>query len=104
MSITAERQIDCPCGASVLVTVVESLNASRHPALRQAVLDRSLHTARCATCGALTVIAARFAYVDLERRQMIGVYLADDRREERICGQEVVDTYQRCFLDGPPII
>lgn len=104
MSITAERRLACACGSDVTVTLVESLNGSRHPALRAAVLGRSLHTARCARCGETAVVMARFSYVDLERRQLIGVYLPVDRGQERTCGDEVLAAYRRGFLDGPVAI
>jgi hypothetical protein len=104
VSITLERSVACACGADVSVTMCESLNAARHPALRDAVLARTLHTAVCARCGQAVMVAARFTYVDLERRQLIGVYLPDDRRQERACGEELITAYQRFFVDGPPLM
>jgi hypothetical protein len=104
VSITLERRVACACGADVAITLCESLNAARHPALRDAVLARTLHTARCERCGQTVVVAARFTYVDLDRRQLIGVYLPEDRRQERVCGEELVGAYQRFFVDGPPVM
>ena len=101
MSITHERIVPCRCGAEVVVTLVESLNAARHPHLRQQVIDRTLHMAACEACGRTTMVAARLVYVDLQRRQLIGVYLPSDRPQARVCSEEVVRVYERYLRGGP---
>lgn len=69
MSITYEDQIRCACGMTVRVVVAESVNAARHPHLRQALLDGQLHRYRCAGCGAELVVEKKLLYFDPQRRQ-----------------------------------
>src|SRR5690348_7568719 len=80
MSITSSVRIACAgCGLPLAIDVVDSLNAERHPHLRQQVLDRRLHAARC-TCGRTAVLERELLYVDLGRRQVLGVFPPDERR------------------------
>jgi hypothetical protein len=104
VSIVHARVVTCACGARVELSHVESLNGARHPHLRQRVLDRALHTARCGACGAGRRWRSRLTYVDLERRQLIGVYLHDDRPHARICAEELVGVHDRCMRNGPTAI
>jgi hypothetical protein len=104
VSVTSERVVRCACGAEVLVLLAESLNAERHPQLRAAVLARTLHTERCGGCGERVVVLSRLVYVDLGRRQLIGVYLDEDRARERICGEELLAAYERCVVTGPAFL
>ncbi|HEY5951332.1 MAG TPA: CpXC domain-containing protein [Kofleriaceae bacterium] len=97
MSITRTDSFVCPCGATVVVDVVDSLNADRHPLLRQSVLDRRLHTATCKPCGRVTAVEQRFLYVDLERRQVLGVFPRNARTEADRHARHLQDTYERWF-------
>jgi hypothetical protein len=104
VSIVHQRHLRCPCGGLAPVAHVESLNGARHPHLRQRVLDRTLHTGRCPDCGAALRWRSRLTYVDLERRQLIGLYLPEDRANARDCGEELVAVYERCLRNGPAVI
>lgn len=98
MSITKTEQVRCDCGAPNRVTVVDSLNAGRHPHLRKLVLDRALHVFVCAACKDSFCVAKELFYFDFERRQMLGVFLPEDRPRERECSEHLVelfDTYLR---------
>ena len=93
MSQTANQEIACGCGAKLQVLVADSINADRHPHMRQAVLDRVLHVFRCPACERRTVVENRFWYLDLTRGQFYGVWPSHHRTDERACGQVVVDAY-----------
>jgi CpXC protein len=102
MSITSSERISCAgCGAALVVDVVDSLNAERHPHLRQRVLDRQLHTARCA-CGRVAVIERDFLYVDLDRRQVLGVFPRAERRAPDACARRIAETFERWFRTDAP--
>lgn len=67
MSITQEQQIRCACGMALRVVVADSLNATRHPHLRKALLDSKLHRYTCASCGAVLFVEKQLLYFDSER-------------------------------------
>jgi hypothetical protein len=61
MSITETFSLDCDCGARVEVLCCLSINAERHPHLREALLDRTLHQFQCGACGAALAVEKRSA-------------------------------------------
>jgi hypothetical protein len=89
MSITRPEQVDCPCGTPVTVTVADSLNAGRHPHLKQAILDRNLHVFRCDACGGPLVIEKDLLYFDFDRKQFFCMYPRHERAREAELGAEV---------------
>ena len=94
MSQTATREIECSCGARVAVFVADSINAERHPHMRQAVLDRRLHVFTCSACDGGIVVENRFWYLDLGRGQFYGVWPNRDRAGERALGEAVVNEFE----------
>jgi hypothetical protein len=46
MSITHRERFSCSCGAAVEAFVADSLNAGRHPHLKELLLARQLHRFR----------------------------------------------------------
>lgn len=83
MSQTATHRIECECGIAVSVFCADSINAERHPHMRQAVLDRTLHTYRCGACSARIVVEKAFLYVDFARHELFGVHPDAERARER---------------------
>lgn len=102
MSITRTITVDCRCGARLEALVADSLNAARHPHLKQALLDRQLHLYRCAVCGGATTVEKEMLYVDMTRRQFIGVYPTSERKNERACGEELVRTFETSVATNAP--
>jgi hypothetical protein len=94
VSQTATREIECSCGARVQVFVADSINAERHPHMRQAVLDRNLHVFKCSACDIGIVVENRFWYLDLDRGQFYGVWPNRDRAGDRACGETVVNAFE----------
>src|SRR5688572_26194888 len=102
MSITRTEAFPCPCGAMLVVELCDSLNAGRHPHLRKAVLDRELHAKRCDACTRTLVIEHRFLYVDLERKQVLGVFSRGERDDPNPCAQQLEETFERWFRRDAP--
>jgi len=71
MSITRALAMACPaCGVELHATVVDSLNAGRHPHLRAELLARRLHLFGCGACGEPVAVDKSLVYVDFERGQL----------------------------------
>jgi len=105
MSITRDAKVRCSCGIPVDVTVADSLNAGRHPHLRQAVLDRTLHAFSCPVCGRTLVIEKHMLYFDFERAQFFCVYPRHELALEAECSRETKQAYERWLrTDAPPFI
>ncbi|MCA8926135.1 MAG: CpXC domain-containing protein [Planctomycetes bacterium] len=74
MSRTFSTTVPCPeCGAELELEGYASVNADRHPELREAILDGSLQQFSCA-CGAGFRGAPEFSYLDAGRKQWIAVH------------------------------
>jgi AcrR family transcriptional regulator len=86
----------------LVVEVADSLNAERHPHLRQRVLDRELHGVRCVGCARTIVVENRFLYVDLARRQVLGVFQRADREDADRHAREVEAMFARWFQRDAP--
>src|SRR3712207_6136883 len=99
MSQTATHEVRCTCGAIVSVFCADSINAERHPHMRDAILARTLHVFRCEACQASIAVEKSYVYVDLERRQLYSVQPPALRAQERQHGQELVEVFE-CTL-GP---
>ncbi|MBL8669379.1 MAG: hypothetical protein JNK11_01895, partial [Alphaproteobacteria bacterium] len=68
MSILDSRSLRCPrCGTELQATLLDTADASRLPALRDAVLDGTLDRADCRACGAALRIDRRLLYLDRDR-------------------------------------
>lgn len=105
MSITRSERLDCACGTPLTVTVADSLNAGRHPHLKQALLDRVLHVFRCDACQRLLVIEKDMAYFDFERRQFFCVYPRTERPRAAELGREVKRAHATWMTElAPPFI
>src|SRR5262245_6304595 len=95
MSQTATHEVRCSCGAIVSVFCADSINAERHPHMRDAILARTLHVFRCEACLASIVVDKPFVYVDLTRRQLYSVQPQALRAQEREHGQALVEVFER---------
>lgn len=99
MSQTATHEVLCACGATVSVFCADSINAERHPHMRDAVLARTLHVFQCEACLGRIVVDKPFVYVDLARRQLYGVHPAHERAHERVHGEALMAMWARTL--GP---
>jgi CpXC protein len=93
MSRTATHDVSCRCGATVSVFCADSINAERHPHMRDAILSRMLHVFRCAACAAPLTVDKSLLYIDLPRREMYGMHPADERALEREHGEALIEAW-----------
>jgi len=103
VSVTETFLIDCECGARVEALCCLSINAERHPHLREALLERTLHQFQCGACGAALAIEKKLAYVDLPRRQFYSIAPERDRAHERALVEDVVAAWNLAFGDQAPV-
>lgn len=93
MSKTASHDVTCRCGATVSVFCADSINAERHPHMRDAIVARTLHVFECAACKARLAVDKPVFYVDLPRQEMYAMHPAGERDDERAHGDELIDTW-----------
>jgi hypothetical protein len=104
VSLTEGQRIPCVCGALVDVFLADSINAARHPHLRQMILDRRLHRFACASCERTLIFETSLSYVDWNRRQYIQVA---PRRDLHRAGELVAMTRalrERMFTAAPAAV
>jgi hypothetical protein len=102
MSISRVQRIGCACGHSFDALVFISINAERHPHLRQQLLDRNLHVFPCDACHTPFLVQTYLTYIDLARRQLLASFSEADRHDERPCGDLLMNTWRDLFQSGPP--
>ncbi len=102
MSITHKEVLHCPCGRDHSVVVVKSLNATRHPHLREQVLARQLHRFACESCKRWLVIDTELFWFDFHRKQFIGVFPTALRGQPEQCEPILAATFQRTMKDQAP--
>lgn len=79
MSTFRERSVACSgCGVEERRWVATSINATRTPHWRDAILDGSFQVFTCDRCDTRTAPLLPFPYVDFGRRLLIGVFPAAD--------------------------
>src|SRR4051794_30365485 len=101
MSITSTQQIPCVCGAPVDVTLAESINAVRHPHLRNMVFERRLHRFECGACARVLHFEKELTYIDVERQQFIHVAPRTDLHRADELVEQTKALYERAFSVGP---
>ncbi|TMQ14068.1 MAG: hypothetical protein E6J90_03330 [Deltaproteobacteria bacterium] len=97
MSITTTRSFQCRCGEPLEVTVADSLNAGRHPHLRDALIAMELHRFTCEACGATTLVDTPFTYFDHERKQLFLVLRRGDLASEAEGIARLAELYKVTF-------
>jgi len=81
---------------------MDSLNAGRHPHLKQSILDRTLHAFMCGVCARRFVIEKDLLFFDFERKQLFCMYPRHDRAREAACSAEVKRACQRWIGEQAP--
>ncbi|MFN0184637.1 MAG: CpXC domain-containing protein [Aquabacterium sp.] len=100
MSVFESTQVACPsCGQVQACELVHSVNAVRRPDLRQAILDRQFQRQACVACGASFRVPPRFTYLDLKRRQFIGVF-PPEPTDAAADAAHVRDAFERAYGAG----
>ena len=103
MSMTSEIVLQCGgCQAPLSTFIAASVNAERHPHMRQALIDRTLHTFQCDVCGGSNVVEGQFLYVDLARKEFYGVFPQEALAEARSCAETLVRAFDLALGEGAP--
>lgn len=100
MSITAVREVVCRCGAPVRVFVATSVNAERHPHMREAILRRTFHVFECGACHQPVGIDKEFLYVDLTRREFYGVFPLAAAADPAPCARKIAEAFDTALGPG----
>lgn len=100
MSQTASHEVRCRCGATVTVFCADSINAERHPHMRDAILARTLHVFECGACLGSIAVDKPLLYVDLGRGELYGLHPASERALERQHGEALIDMWSRSVGDA----
>jgi hypothetical protein len=103
LSITETFLADCECGARVEMLCCLSINADRHPHLREALLDRTLHQFQCGACGTALAVEKKLAYIDPSRRQFYSSAPERERADERALAEDVVAAWNLAFGEQAPV-
>ena len=73
--------------------VANSVNAGRHPHLRDAILAGTFHRYRCEVCARELVIDRELFYFDFDRRQFIAVYPVGELPRAAACARAAAATF-----------
>lgn len=102
MSIVHRVPLACACGAPLAVSVADSINAVRHPHLREAVLAATLHRFTCTVCGRVTAVDQPLLYIDFDRRQFFGVRPARDLDDADVHARAIDEVFERTVARDAP--
>lgn len=102
MSLLQQETHSCACGAALEMKVADSINASRHPHLREAILDGSLHRYRCELCGNDLVLDRELFYFDFPRRQFFCVFPVADLPRAAERGRAAHEVFEKVVRREAP--
>jgi hypothetical protein len=94
MSITSVREVTCKCGAPVRVFVATSVNAVRHPHMREAIIKRTFHVFECGACHAPVGIEKELLYIDLARGEFYGMFPLARASDPAPCARMIADAFE----------
>jgi hypothetical protein len=98
MSVFRSVDVECPgCGTVARVNLVLSVNADRRPDLRDAIVDGSFQRFACASCGTSQRIDPAFTYVDLARKQYVGVWPTARRGDWQAAAAETEVAFENAY-------
>jgi hypothetical protein len=103
---TSARQ-PCPrCRTELELPLARSLNVSRSPESREALLRGTLHVTRCPACEQRVVVESQFDYLDFGRRQLLMIFRPEDEARWAELEPLPAALYQRSFTDEqlPPLV
>jgi hypothetical protein len=99
LSITAVREVVCRCGAPVRVFIATSVNAERHPHMRDAILRRMFHVFECGACRQVIAVDKEFLYIDLTRREFYGVFPLAAAADPDPCARQIAAAFETALGD-----
>lgn len=103
MSTFATVPVVCPeCGTEQHREVATSLNAARSPHLRDAILAQTFQVFVCDACTRRFLYTGTFPYLDLERRQLFGVFPVAEEIDWPVHEARMLDAYRTTLGGGAP--
>ena len=95
MSTFAPAQVTClRCGDVFTRSLATSVNPVRAPEQRLAIMAGTFQRFTCPSCGEALEAVRPFLYVDFPRRQVIGVFAADDQSRWVEVEAEAMDAFE----------
>lgn len=80
MGVIHRKEIRCDaCGHTFLASVADSVNVSRFPKTKTAILESRFHRIHCAECGLEQSVEIAFQYIDLEKSFYAWVFPRKER-------------------------
>jgi len=94
------------CGEPFEGRLLDSLNAERHPAGRQQLLDRTLHLLPCPRCDVRNLVDKPMLYTDLSQALFIQCLPETLRLRFEVDEQEIIEVHRRVFTGdrSPPFV
>src|SRR5438105_2579346 len=103
MSWFVSDPVSCPrCGHEFVVDTAETINVTRMPAAREAILDGKFHRESCPGCGASVHIDRAFLYTDVTRAQFVHVFPRSHVVEWPEWEEVAARTFWDAFHPAPP--
>ena len=104
MSTFIDVDVPCDvCGKITERTVATSINATRAPEYRQAVLDGAFQRFLCSRCGVESTPLVPFVYLDFDRGIYIGVFPSSDEATWWAVEEEPLTAFDRNLgAQAPP--
>ena len=98
MSRFFPESFPCPkCGKPVQFGIVASVNASRRPDFRQAILDGTFQCSTCPECSTSFRIEPELTYLDSDRKQWILVQPAAQVADWPVLEEQARQTFDRAY-------
>jgi hypothetical protein len=103
MSIFRTVHMECPnCETPLSFELALSVNAGRRPEQRRAILEGSFQRETCPACATNFRVDPQFTYVDLTRRQYIGVWPQARRGEWQACAERTRAGFDAAYGRSAP--
>src|SRR5208282_677971 len=103
MSIFVMAHAACPtCGTAATLDYPASINADRRPDLRRAIVDHSLFTLPCRSCGEILTFEPHITYLDMAGGQWILAESVDEIENWRTAETAAAKVYDMAFGSRAP--
>jgi len=103
MSIFRSTKVACPaCETPVDFDIVQSVNAGRKAAFRDAIIDGSFQQKDCPKCGNRFRLDPEMTYTDLKRKQWIAAYPVAKLVDWKKLEKDARGTFDKAFGKSAP--
>lgn len=103
MSTFFDRELHCPrCGTALRAMIADGLHITRVPAVRQRLLEGTLHQVGCSGCGVVVEVTTDLLYTDFARHHWVEVRPDEEVARWRQHEDETLATYERGILRAAP--